>query len=152
MAVLTAAEAKARAVVLAGSDDFGPSGFAEGLERALAACGDARAWIGWRPFQLNPYMPVEGMERGTYLAKKFGSRERAERVYAPIIEAGREEGIAFAFDRINWLIVLVIAVSSLVGALIGTAVGRRLKPVVLRGVIVALGLVALFVMVSELVA
>lgn len=58
----------------------------------------------------------------------------------------------FAFDRINWMIVLVIAVSSLAGALIGTSVGRRLKPVVLRGIIVALGLVALFVMVSELVA
>ena len=71
------------------------------LERALAASGGTQAWIGWRPFQLNPDMPVEGMERETYLAKKFGSRERAERVYAPIIEAGREEGIAFAFDRIK---------------------------------------------------
>lgn len=71
------------------------------LERALAACGDTRAWIGWRPFQLNPDMPVEGMEREVYLAKKFGSRERAERIYAPIVEAGREEGIAFAFDRIK---------------------------------------------------
>ncbi len=71
------------------------------LERALAASGGTQAWIGWRPFQLNPDMPVEGMERETYLAKKFGSRGRAERVYAPIIDAGREEGIAFAFDRIK---------------------------------------------------
>lgn len=71
------------------------------LERALAASGLTPAWIGWRPFQLNPDMPVEGMERETYLAKKFGGRERAERIYAPIVEAGREEGIAFAFDRIR---------------------------------------------------
>ncbi|MGE0093530.1 MAG: DsbA family oxidoreductase [Alphaproteobacteria bacterium] len=71
------------------------------LERALAASDGPHAWIGWRPFQLNPDMPVEGMERETYLAKKFGSRERAERVYAPIVDAGREEGIAFAFDRIK---------------------------------------------------
>lgn len=71
------------------------------LERALAVSGGAHAWIGWRPFQLNPDMPVEGMEREVYLAKKFGSRERVERVYAPIVEAGREEGIAFAFDRMK---------------------------------------------------
>jgi hypothetical protein len=37
MTAMTAAEAKARAAVLAGVDDFGPSGFEEGLERTLAA-------------------------------------------------------------------------------------------------------------------
>ncbi|MFT4470702.1 sulfite exporter TauE/SafE family protein [Arthrobacter sulfonylureivorans] len=58
----------------------------------------------------------------------------------------------FAFDRIEWPVVLVIAVSSLIGALIGSAVGRRLKPVVLRGVIVTLGLVALVVLVRNLFA
>lgn len=71
------------------------------LERALAASGGPHALIGWRPFQLNPDMPVEGMEREAYLTTKFGSRERAERVYAPIVEAGREEGIDFAFDRMK---------------------------------------------------
>ncbi|EMY35946.1 hypothetical protein D477_002054 [Arthrobacter crystallopoietes BAB-32] len=60
--------------------------------------------------------------------------------------------MVFAFDRINWWVVLVIAVSSLAGSLVGAAVGRRLKPVVLRGIIVVLGLVALFVMVSNLAA
>jgi uncharacterized membrane protein YfcA len=58
----------------------------------------------------------------------------------------------FAFDRIEWPVVLVIAISSLIGALIGSAVGRRLKPVVLRGVIVTLGLVALVVLVRNLFA
>jgi uncharacterized membrane protein YfcA len=57
----------------------------------------------------------------------------------------------FAFDRIDWAVVLVIAVSSLVGALFGSAVGRRLKPVVLRGIIVVLGLVALWTMVAKLI-
>ncbi|MFD1211355.1 sulfite exporter TauE/SafE family protein [Arthrobacter sp. GCM10027362] len=57
----------------------------------------------------------------------------------------------FAFNRIDWPVVLVIAASSLVGALLGSAVGRRLKPVVLRGIIVALGLVALWTMIAKLV-
>lgn len=59
--------------------------------------------------------------------------------------------ILFAFDRINWPVVLVIAVSSLAGALAGSAVGRRLKPVVLRGIIVTLGLVALWTMTAKLI-
>jgi uncharacterized membrane protein YfcA len=49
-------------------------------------------------------------------------------------------------------VVLIIAVSSLLGALAGAAVGRRLKPIVLRGIIVVLGLVALYVMISNLIA
>lgn len=53
----------------------------------------------------------------------------------------------FAFDRIEWVVVALIAVSSLVGGVVGAAVGRRLKPVVLRSVIVLLGFVALWVMV-----
>lgn len=58
----------------------------------------------------------------------------------------------FAFDRIAWWAVLLIAVGSLAGGLIGARVGRRLSPVVLRGVIVVLGLVALYVMITRLVA
>ncbi|MBD8043713.1 sulfite exporter TauE/SafE family protein [Arthrobacter sp. Sa2BUA2] len=55
--------------------------------------------------------------------------------------------VIFAFDRIVWPVVALIAVSSLIGGFVGAAVGRRLSPVVLRSVIVLLGLVALWVMV-----
>jgi uncharacterized membrane protein YfcA len=48
--------------------------------------------------------------------------------------------LLFAFDRINWGVVGLIAVSSLIGGVIGSKVGRRLSPVVLRGVIFTLGL------------
>jgi uncharacterized protein len=58
--------------------------------------------------------------------------------------------LIFAFDRIDWLVVLLIAVSSMIGGLLGAAVGRRLPAVWLRGVIVALGLVALWTMVAKL--
>jgi predicted DsbA family dithiol-disulfide isomerase len=71
------------------------------LERALAERTDSDLIeLGWRPFQLNPDMPDEGMERHAYLAAKFGGAERAERIYAPIVEAGAGEGINFAFEKI----------------------------------------------------
>jgi len=56
----------------------------------------------------------------------------------------------FAFDRINWLVVLLIAVSSSIGGVLGAKVGRRLSPTVLRSVILFLGLVALGFMIADL--
>jgi len=56
----------------------------------------------------------------------------------------------FAFGRINWTVVLLIAISSTIGGLVGSKVGRRLPPAVLRGVIFVLGLVALGFMVANL--
>jgi uncharacterized membrane protein YfcA len=58
--------------------------------------------------------------------------------------------LIFAFDRINWLVVLLIAVSSTIGGLVGSKVGRKLSPKVLRAVIFTLGIVALGVMVANL--
>lgn len=51
---------------------------------------------------------------------------------------------------ILWGVVAIIAVGSTLGGLIGAWVGRRLSPLVLRGIIVTLGLVALFVMLRNL--
>lgn len=58
--------------------------------------------------------------------------------------------LLFAFDRINWLVVLLIAVSSTIGGLVGSRVGRKLSPRVLRGVIFTLGIVALGFMIANL--
>jgi predicted DsbA family dithiol-disulfide isomerase len=70
------------------------------LERALAERPEADLAIGWRPFQLNPDMPAEGMDRKDYLRAKFGDRAGG-RMYEAVEAAGREEGIPFAFDRIR---------------------------------------------------
>lgn len=51
---------------------------------------------------------------------------------------------------ILWGVVLIIAIGSTLGGLIGAWVGRRLSPLVLRAVIVTLGLVALAVMLNNL--
>ena len=67
------------------------------LERALRETGTT-ASIKWLPFELNPDMPPEGMTRAEYRARKFGE-ERARALDANMAEVGREEGIAFAFDR-----------------------------------------------------
>lgn len=71
------------------------------LERALSQLKDAvRPQIIWRPFQLNPTMPKEGMDRTTYLEGKFGSLEAFRRLEEHMLEAGAEERIAFAFEKI----------------------------------------------------
>jgi uncharacterized membrane protein YfcA len=49
-----------------------------------------------------------------------------------------------AFDRVDWRVVALIAAGSLLGGVVGAGVGRRLPPRVLRGVIVVVGLVAIW--------
>ncbi len=71
------------------------------FEKALALSGRNDIMVAWRPFQLNPDMPAEGMERDAYLAAKFGSGGRLQQIYGAIAETGLEEGIEFQFDRIK---------------------------------------------------
>ncbi|MEL6977266.1 MAG: DsbA family oxidoreductase [Pseudomonadota bacterium] len=55
----------------------------------------------WRPFQLNPDMPSEGVERKAYLNAKFGGPDGAARVYGAIAEAAEADGLTMNFDRIT---------------------------------------------------
>jgi len=72
------------------------------FEAALAQVGSRhRVAVTWRPFQLNPGMPAEGLPRDEYLRIKFGSPERIREIYDTIVEAGAAEGIGFAFERIR---------------------------------------------------
>jgi len=71
------------------------------LERALETRPDVTVEVGWRPFQLNPDMPAGGIERQEYLTRKFGGRERADKIYETIRAVGREDGIAFDFGGIK---------------------------------------------------
>ena len=71
------------------------------LEAALASPGmPAAVAFSWRPFELNPEMPAEGIERKVYRAQKFGAARSAE-LDAAMAETGREVGIGFAFDRMQ---------------------------------------------------
>jgi len=72
------------------------------LERALETAGYAQqARILWRPFQLNPTMPQEGMDRRVYLEAKFGGAEARRIMEERVTKAGEAEGIEFSFDRIT---------------------------------------------------
>ena len=70
------------------------------LEKAIAALGKP-VKVRWLPFQLNPTMPKEGISRRDYRIKKFGSWERSMQLDADIIAVGKQEGIHFAFDRME---------------------------------------------------
>jgi len=71
------------------------------LEAALAEPGmPAPIHLAWRPFELNPEMPVEGVERKVYRARKFGAARSAE-LDARMLATGREVGIAFAFEHME---------------------------------------------------
>jgi predicted DsbA family dithiol-disulfide isomerase len=72
------------------------------LDKAVAAVeGRHDVRVRWLPFQLNPTMPKDGISRREYRTRKFGSWERSLELDAKVIEAGKSEGIHFAFDRIE---------------------------------------------------
>jgi len=70
------------------------------LRRALRARPDVLADILWRPFLLNPDIPLAGMPRQEFLTRKFGGEERARRLHGTIADLGRAEGVPFRFERI----------------------------------------------------
>ncbi|MBK1635066.1 DsbA family oxidoreductase [Rhodovulum adriaticum] len=63
------------------------------LDTALQRHPDHPFAITWHPFQLNPDMPKQGMDRRTYLEAKFGGKTQAAQTYAEIAEHAREAGL-----------------------------------------------------------
>lgn len=55
----------------------------------------------WLPFELNPDMPRQGVERRTYLSRKFGSWERVQAIQAQTVLAGRGDGATFNYEAIE---------------------------------------------------
>ena len=62
------------------------------FERALAQSGRTDIAVAWRPFQLNPDMPPEGMTRDDYVRAKFGGGDRPRQIYQAI--GGERDGHA----------------------------------------------------------
>ncbi len=71
------------------------------LDKAVAQYPDHPFAIEWHPFQLNPDMPAEGMDRRAYLEGKFGGKEGAVRAYAPVVEHAEKSGAHINFDAIK---------------------------------------------------
>jgi predicted DsbA family dithiol-disulfide isomerase len=70
------------------------------LERALTSVG-GDIHVTWRPFQLNPTMPLDGMDRSAYLKAKFGSLEAFGQMEEQLLAVGADERIPFAFGKIQ---------------------------------------------------
>ena len=71
------------------------------FERAIQQVGNTvKTHVAWRPFQLNPTMPQNGMDRAAYLTAKFGGPDRFKEMEQRLLEAGRAERIPFAFEKV----------------------------------------------------
>jgi predicted DsbA family dithiol-disulfide isomerase len=73
------------------------------MERALVTlASEGLAFsIQWNPFQLNPDMAKEGVDRAQYRAWKFGSAEKAAALDARIVDAAAQVGLEFHPERIK---------------------------------------------------
>jgi predicted DsbA family dithiol-disulfide isomerase len=70
------------------------------LERALPILArDGLAFdVHWHPFQLNPDMPAQGVDRHEYRLAKFGSEQRLAEMDARVTEAAAAVGLPFRTD------------------------------------------------------
>ena len=71
------------------------------LERALKLRPHLTFDVRWRPFQLDPTTPADGVDRRAYIERKFGSSDNIKPIHAALLQAGDDEGIPFAFERIT---------------------------------------------------
>ena len=63
------------------------------LDRALEAHPDHPFVIEWHPFQLNPDMASEGVDKRDYLLKRFGSEAQLQEVHDRFRQIARENGV-----------------------------------------------------------
>ena len=57
--------------------------------------------VTWRPFELNPDVPVEGVDRETFMAARMPDQARLEQSHAELERLGEASGIQFRFDLID---------------------------------------------------
>ena len=69
------------------------------FERAMRMRPDIEFDVQWLPFELNPGLPESGVERETYLARKFGDLQRVQAMQAQLRELGSSLGLEFHFER-----------------------------------------------------
>lgn len=70
------------------------------LKAALALAGQPHVQQHFLPFELNPGMPPEGMNRQAYRTAKFGNWARSQSMDEDVTQAGKQIGLEFHYDRI----------------------------------------------------
>jgi predicted DsbA family dithiol-disulfide isomerase len=73
------------------------------FELALATRPRYEPRVTWRPFELNPDLPWEGVELAAYLAAKGGDPAQLAEARAALVLQGEAVGLHFRFDLIERL-------------------------------------------------
>jgi predicted DsbA family dithiol-disulfide isomerase len=71
------------------------------FELALGRRPQYEPRVTWRPFELNPDLPWEGVERAPFLAAKVGDAARIAAVDETLVGLGAAVGVRFRFDLIQ---------------------------------------------------
>ena len=131
------------------------------VSRAVAARAEARgglpdhgaAWVWPAVAGAGVYGGYFGAAQGVLLMAILGigvadslQRHNATKNVLALLVNAVAAVVFLVVAEVDWLVVLLVAVGSVVGGQIGATVGRRLPPAVLRGVIVAVGLTALVIL------
>ena len=96
------------------------------LETALKQWKGTPVEVNWHPFQLDPSMRAEGMNRETYLTNKFGSIDRIQQMIDNLNNVGKTVGINFDFGG-NWLAVNTLELHQLLHVARQEGFGTELK-------------------------
>jgi predicted DsbA family dithiol-disulfide isomerase len=71
------------------------------LDRALQDGLGDQVTLRWRPYQLQPGIPEEGLDRLAYLQRRYGPDADSGRAPGRIAEEARSEGIELRYDLIK---------------------------------------------------
>lgn len=69
------------------------------LEKIFNETG-LKADVHWLPYELNPDMPENGLDRKQYRSKKFGSWEYSQRLDRGVEEHGKPLGLNFQYEKV----------------------------------------------------
>ena len=96
------------------------------LEAALKQWKGAPVEVSWHPYQLDPSMRAEGMNRDMYLTSKFGNIENVREMTDRLTEVGKTVGIDFDFGD-NWLAVNTLQMHQLLNVAREEGFGTEMK-------------------------
>ncbi|MBX2965853.1 MAG: DsbA family oxidoreductase [Cyclobacteriaceae bacterium] len=70
------------------------------LEKAISQLAETYSFdITYHPFELNPSVPVTGLNQQEYFEQKFGGEESYKRITNHVTQVAAEEGLEFNFDK-----------------------------------------------------
>jgi predicted DsbA family dithiol-disulfide isomerase len=70
------------------------------LDAALAQVPDLDVEVTFRPYELDPEVPAQGVGYRQYMTSKFGDLSRLKEGQARLLAAGADVGIVYRFDEI----------------------------------------------------